>query len=175
MKKSFLIWQFLGIVFTIAMGVLLHFLYELSGNSVFVAAISGVNESVWEHLKLIFFPMSVFALIEFRFFKSKNNFWTSKLKAILLGMILIIVMYYLYNGIIGKSAGWLNITFFVISVVLAYSYEIKVYDKLKVDKEKEKKSIFLIIFILALFILFTYAPLNLEIFKDPVTKEFGIK
>ena len=45
-----------GILFTIALGTLLHFTYDISGNSDFVAIFSAVNESTWEHLKLLFFP-----------------------------------------------------------------------------------------------------------------------
>lgn len=174
MKKRFLKWQLLGIIFTIVLGVLLHFLFEWSGNSIIVAPISGVNESVWEHLKLIFFPMVLFSLIEYRFFKDKKTFWCIKVKGILLGIFLIPIMYSLFNGIIGKSPDWINISIFVISVILAHFYEISIYDKIKEKDCSEKKAFLLIIFIAALFVLFTFAPLKLEIFRDPMTGEYGI-
>jgi hypothetical protein len=40
-------------------------LFDLSGQSVIAAIFSAVNESIWEHMKLIYCPMLLFALIEF--------------------------------------------------------------------------------------------------------------
>ena len=42
-----------------AAGFLLHFVYEWSGGSALVGAVCPVNESVWEHLKLPFFPLVI--------------------------------------------------------------------------------------------------------------------
>ena len=53
------LWQKIGFFFTVVFGVLLHFLYEWSYNSVWIAPFSGVNESTWEHMKLLFFPMFI--------------------------------------------------------------------------------------------------------------------
>ena len=63
MKNSFFKWQLIGFVTTVICGVLLHFLYEWSGESIWVAPISAVNESTWEHMKLLFIPMFIFAII----------------------------------------------------------------------------------------------------------------
>lgn len=43
-------------IFISILGVLLHFTYEWSGDNPAVGLFSAVNESTWEHLKLIFFP-----------------------------------------------------------------------------------------------------------------------
>ena len=52
-------------IFISILGVLLHFTYEWSGDNPAVGLFSAVNESTWEHLKLIFFPMLLLTLIEF--------------------------------------------------------------------------------------------------------------
>ena len=44
-------------IFISVLGVLLHFTYEWSGNNPIVGLFSATNESTWEHLKLLFFPM----------------------------------------------------------------------------------------------------------------------
>ena len=62
MYRRLNIFLIIGAVFTIITGTLLHFVYEWSGESLFVGIFSPINESVWEHLKLLFFPMSVFLL-----------------------------------------------------------------------------------------------------------------
>lgn len=60
MQQTAVFWELAGFLFTGALGVLLHFLYEWSGGNTLAAAFSAVNESTWEHMKLLFFPMFVF-------------------------------------------------------------------------------------------------------------------
>ena len=57
MKKRLLLWETAGFLFTAAVGALLHFTYDWSGGTVLAAAFSAVNESTWEHMKLLFFPV----------------------------------------------------------------------------------------------------------------------
>ena len=72
MYRRLNIFLIIGAVFTIITGTLLHFVYEWSGESLFVGIFSPINESVWEHLKLLFFPMSVWILIGY-FILEKNS------------------------------------------------------------------------------------------------------
>ena len=57
-------WQITAVLFTLIFGTLLHFTYGLSGNNPIVGTFSAINESTWEHLKLLFFPMLIFAIFE---------------------------------------------------------------------------------------------------------------
>lgn len=68
MKRDVTLWQFAGFTVTSLGGTLLHFLYDWSNQSIFAAPFSAVNESAWEHMKLLFFPMFIFALIQSCFF-----------------------------------------------------------------------------------------------------------
>lgn len=73
MKRNLSLWQLAGFAFTSIGGTLLHFLYDLTGQSVVAAPFSAVNESTWEHMKLLFFPMFVFALVQSRFFGERPD------------------------------------------------------------------------------------------------------
>lgn len=174
MKRAVGIWQFTGFVFTSILGTLLHFLYEWTGKSALVAPFSGVNESTWEHIKILFFPMLLFAVIQSFSFKNVENFWCIKLKGILLGASLIPIMFYTYNGVIGKSPSWINISIFFIASFITYAYEAK---KLKGDDTpcpSKRYAILALCIITLLFIIFTYAPPMLNIFKDPLTGTYGV-
>ncbi|MBQ4097128.1 MAG: hypothetical protein IJC62_03100, partial [Clostridia bacterium] len=103
MKKSVGLWQLWGFVTVSLLGTLLHFLYEWTGESIWVAPISGVNESTWEHMKLFFFPAVAFAVFESFFMRERRDYWCIKLRGIILALTLIPVIYYTYNGAIGKS------------------------------------------------------------------------
>ena len=116
MKKSIPSWQIAGFVFTSVLGTFLHFLFDLTGGSAVAALISAVNESIWEHMKLIFYPMVLFGAIQYRVFgKDMKGFWCVKLKGILLALVLIPSIYYLYTGALGISADWFNITIFFLA------------------------------------------------------------
>ena len=73
MKKSIGLWQLCGFAVTSLVGTVLHFLYDWLGESVLVAPFSGVNESTWEHMKLLFWPMLIFALFQSFSFKTRNT------------------------------------------------------------------------------------------------------
>ena len=90
MKLKLLRWQLAGFAVTVLGGVLLHFLYNWMQQSILIAPFSSVNESTWEHMKLLFFPMFIFALFQSQFFKEFKNFWCVKLVGILTGLVLIL-------------------------------------------------------------------------------------
>ena len=53
-------YQIVSTIFVCILGTLLHFTYDFFGQNMIIASFSAVNESVWEHLKLLFFPMLLF-------------------------------------------------------------------------------------------------------------------
>ena len=115
MKQRSLFWQAAGFALTTLGGTLLHFLYDWTKENMFSAPFSGVNESTWEHMKLLYWPMFLFALVQWIFHKDLPSFWCSKLLSILLGLVLIPVLYYTYTGALGVSVDWFNITIYFIA------------------------------------------------------------
>ena len=174
MKKSIGMWQLWGFAVTALGGTLLHFLYDWLGKTVWVAPFSGVNESTWEHMKLLFWPMFSYALLQSFFFKEKREFWCVKLRGILWGLVLIPVIFYTYNGVIGKSPDWINIGIFFISAAAAYIRETKLFHTEKLRCASAKWAFALLCGIALLFVLFTFRTPTLSIFKDPLTGTYGI-
>ena len=173
MKRTVWLWQLFGFAFTSLGGTLLHFLYEWAP-STFTAALSGVNESTWEHMKLLFWPMFVFALIQSFFFKDYKNFLCVKLRGILLGLCLIPVLFYTYNGAIGPSPDWLNISIFFVSAASTYIYETKHLNENDAVCNSPGVALSALFAIALLFVVFSFYPPKLEIFKDPLTDSYGI-
>ena len=174
MKRHVGLWQFVGFAVTSLGGTILHFLYEWLGEAVWIAPFSGINESTWEHMKLLFWPMFVFAAIQSFFSREREDFWCVKLRGIILGLILIPILFYTYNGIIGSSPDWINIAIFFISAAAAFIYETKLFKSEKLKCRSPKLSVILLLLIALLFIIFTFATPELGIFKDPLTKTYGI-
>ncbi len=174
MKRSINLWQLMGFAVAALGGTLLHFLYDWLGEAVWIAPFSGVNESTWEHMKLLFWPMFIFAIVQSFFFKEREAFWCVKLKGTLLGLVLIPVLFYTYNGVIGKSPDWLNIVIFFISAATAFIYEARQFNDETATCKSPKLAIALLCVIAALFVVFTFAAPEIGIFKDPLTGTFGI-
>ena len=174
MKQTARLWQLVGFTATTLGGTLLHFLYEWLGEAAWIAPFSGVNESTWEHMKLLFWPMLIFAIIQSFFFKDYENFWCIKLRGILIGLVSIPVIFYTYNGVIGKSPDWLNIAIFFIAAALAYIYEMRLFNSEKPSAQSSVSCLGTICAVALLFVIFTFKTPQLGIFIDPITKTYGI-
>ncbi|MBQ5841227.1 MAG: hypothetical protein IIW40_04655 [Clostridia bacterium] len=174
MKRDISLWQFGGFALSTLAGTLLHFLYEWTGESVLIAPFSGVNESTWEHMKLLYFPLLLFALVQSRFFKEYRGFWCVKLIGFLTGLALIPALFYTYNGAVGKSPDWLNITFFFVAAAVAFLTEGVLFKSNRLRCRRPWLAFAAVCLLGVLFILFTFAPPPLPLFRDPLTGTYGI-
>ena len=174
MKRSIEPWQILGFAVTSLFGTILHFLYDWLGEAVWVAPFSGVNESTWEHMKLMFWPMFIYAVMQSFFFKHRSDFWCIKLRGILLGQLLIPIIFYTYNGVIGKSPDWLNIAIFFVTAAIVYLYEAQKFKKPSTPCKAAKFAVVILCGVAILFAVFTFITPELGIFKDPTTGMYGI-
>lgn len=173
MKHSIGLWQLLGFTITSLFGTLLHFLFEWT-NLTLLAPFSGVNESTWEHMKLLFWPMLIFAIFQSFFFGDVEDFWPIKLKGILLGLVLIPILFYTYNGAIGKSPDWFNIAIFFICAAAAYVYEAWLFCYESVHFASRAAARIILFFVALSFVIFTFLTPKIEIFRDPLTGNYGI-
>ena len=174
MNRSIRMWQLFGFGVTALGGTLLHFLYDWLGEAVWVAPFSGVNESTWEHMKLLFWPMLLYAIVQSFFFKDREDFWCIKLRGMLVGLALIPILFYTYNGSIGKSPDWLNITIFLVSAAAAYLYETRIFERETVTCKRPRWAVGLLCLMGALFVVFTFSPPEIGLFQDPLTGMHGI-
>lgn len=160
-------------IFVMILGTLLHFTYEWSGNNAFVASFSAVNESTWEHLKLLFYPMLLTTIFGYFYFrKISSNFLCARLFGILNAILFTITFFYTYTGIVGINFAFVDISIFFIAVVLGelVSYKILVSD----FKCNSYIILFFITLLLICFITFTYFTPEIGLFKDPVSGIYGI-
>ena len=174
MKRTVWLWELWGFAVTSLFGTLLHFLYDWLGGAFWIAPFSGVNESTFEHMKLLFWPMFGYAVFQSLFFRGYENFWWVKLGGTLLGLSLIPIIFYTYNGVIGKSPDFVNIAIFFISAAAVFIYETVALNRGAKMHPSPKVAILLLSVIAVLFIVFTFLPPSLGIFRDPITGAYGI-
>ncbi|MBQ8280148.1 MAG: hypothetical protein IJZ23_09935 [Roseburia sp.] len=155
----------LRFVFVGLAGVLLHFTYDWSGENTLVGYFSSVNESTWEHLKLIFFPMLVLTLFELNYHKNGlTEFLSARTLAIFTGMLFIVVVFYTFWGVSGKLIDYVNISIYFAGVFFAFVSE-QFFQKKSPALNLSNAIILLAVFTF-LFILFTYTPPKFGIFYD---------
>lgn len=166
----------IGAILTIVLGTLLHFAYDFFGEDDFVAIFSAVNESTWEHLKLLFFPVMAFAFVEYFIYgKAFSNFWASKVISLILGMLSIVIVFYTYTGIIGSNNNIANIVLFVASVILTYWLNYRFLEAGRFDSVLiNRLAIAVGAALFVMFWVYTFYPPLLNLFKDPVTNGYGI-
>ena len=133
-----------------------------------------MNESTWEHMKLLFWPLFLFALVQRLFFKDQENYWCIKLAEILLGLVLIPVLFYTYNGVFGKSPDWINIVIFYISALLVFFFEWWVFRNGRLQCKHPRLAVTAICLIGVLFVVFTFATPQIPLFQDPLLGIYGI-
>lgn len=156
-----------GIIFVSIVGTVLHFAYQWSGNNVLVGLFTPVNESIWEHTKLLFFPMLLYS----RYVNKKVNaqypcISSAMISGALSGVLLIIVLFYTYSGIVGFHTPLVDISIFYISVITSFYI---VY-KTAVKCTENSYSTILKILQLALicfYIIFTFSPPDIPLFISP--------
>lgn len=160
-------------IFTAILGTLLHFTYEWSNNNVFVGAFSAVNESTWEHLKLLFFPMLITTIIGYFYIgKDISNFLCAKTLGIITAIIFTVAFFYTYTGILGTNIAILDIGSFFVAVAIG---EFVTYKILASYFSCNKKAAIITLIVLFLcFIIFTYITPKIGLFKDPISGTIGV-
>lgn len=123
MKKPFSKCLITGFLFVSITGTLSHFLYQWTGENILVGLFAPVNEAVWEHIKLLFFPMLLFSAYAVRRFRGiLPHIGYALLKGSLLGCLLIPTLYYTYTGAFGIRSTVIDIAIFFLSVLTAFLY-----------------------------------------------------
>ena len=157
----------IGAISTIIAGIISHFVYEWSGNNFLVGLFFPVNESIWEHMKLLFFPMFSYALIAGKQMEEEYPcIYNAMFLGILVGLVLIPTMFYTYTGILGFSVDWVNIALYVISVLAAYYAVYRVAKKCTIGDSKILR--YAMYALLLAFMIFSAYPPKLGIFVSPV-------
>ena len=158
----------MGTIFVLITGTLFHFIYDWSGKNFLLGFFFPTNESTWEHMKLSFFPMLIYSFYMNRKLRADHPCVTSALlSGTLLSTFLIPVLFYTYSGILGYHLMPLDISTFVVSVILGF---VAVY-RLTMSCKMQPYTNLLetLVFITAIcFILFTYHPPDIGIFTNSV-------
>lgn len=157
----------LGTIFVSILGTLLHFVYNWSGNNAIVGLFVPVNESTWEHMKLVFFPMLIFSFYAINSLKEQYPCIDSAMAlGTLVGTFLTPVLFYTYSGILGFNIQAIDISTFFISVLIAFWVAYKT--TLSCSATPYRRLLNSLLFAVAVaFVIFTVFPPDIALFAIP--------
>lgn len=153
-----------GAVIVIA-GSLLHFAYGWSGQNGLVGLFSPVNESVWEHTKLLVFPVVAVGVVEVALLRHLRRVAWAVLAESVLGALAIIAIFYAYTGALGTGPVlWADITSFVLVVAGGQWLHLRILlaDRIAVPAAV---SVAGVLAVLAVYVLWTGSPPDLPVFR----------
>lgn len=163
----------LNSIIIFVLSTLIHFLYD--SLPFFITSIfAPVNESIFEHMKLIFSSYMLFLLIQILFKKSKkNNHISSFVISALINIFIFLIIYLPINAIIGKEIMFITLTIYFITIVASNYILIRIQERKNNDSLKNY-AIISIIIIYIIFTILTYYPLKIDLFLDKETNTYGI-
>ncbi len=173
--RTLLNWEMVGIAFIVLAGSALHFAFAWTGYWKPVAIIAAVNESVWEHLKLAFWPSLFWSLFEFGALTPLGwTFWSAKGYGLLVAPILIVTIFYGYTGLLGGNVLALDIATFVIAIALGQLVSAKLLGATTLSNVTRTIGIGLLFCQVAAYSTLTFYPPPFALFEDSGDGNRGI-
>ena len=173
MDQVFSFW--FGVAVISVIGTIAHFLYDWSNHNKIVGLFAAVNESTWEHIKIALTPTLLYSLYDGYIYGTYKSYFFAKLISLLLVIILIPLIYYLYNLILKKDLFFINILIFYFTIFIS---QLVFYNLLKINNISfltQYISCILLFILFGCYLLLTLLPLEIELFKDPITNKYGFK
>ena len=171
LKKS----RIISVIGIFILCFLFHFLYQWLPNGLF-AILFPVNESIWEHMKMIFSAIIIYGIIDYiilwKFNIKNNNFFISLFTQSFLSVPIYLMIYLPIYYKIGENM-FINISLMLLVIIIV---EIISYYILKANEWKLGNyiSIILIIICYIIFGYLTYNPIKTELFFDTQEEKYGI-
>lgn len=167
-NKRLCISTLIGTILVTIAGTLFHFLYDWSNQNFIIGLFTPVNESTWEHMKLVYIPMFLYFIAEFSFlYKAYPKLVCADFAGILVGTLLVPVLFYTYTGVLGFHNMFLDILTFILSVLGGFL--VRCRSLLLPCHRRNTFFYFLSVLILGVcFLIFTYHPPVAALFISPI-------
>ena len=158
--------EIFGLVFSIIVGTIGHFLYDWSNKHKLFGFLFAKNESTWEHIKLGVTPIILWTIIELLTFDF-NCLFFAKFISIITFILLLLVFYYLYKYVFKKNNTFFDILLFYICLGISYTVSIKLINLYNCGILLNFIGFVGICSIIYLYFRFNKKTPNLIIFKEP--------
>lgn len=175
MQRRLFFWELAGFLFTGAVGTLLHFVYDWSGENPAAGVFSAVNESTWEHMKLLFVPVFLLSVVQVGVLgRDYPHLLWSRTLSVLAGLALIPVLFYTYTGILGFHVVWADITVFYLADAGLFALDGWLLRRgRRGTLWRQVAGLAVLWGLMFCFVWCTFRPPHIALWRDPVTGEYG--
>lgn len=151
-----------------------HDLLKTLGNYYYFAAFCPINDSVWEHGKIVLNPLIVWSLVEYFYQKPSDfsYFVSVKCYTMFYAILLEYSYYYTYTGIIGHGFLIVDILDVLVCMIYACYLSCECYS-VKITSFQSKMCIMCVIILQIMFITFTFYQPHIPFFWCTITKRYG--
>jgi hypothetical protein len=175
MQNNALKWELIGIAVISLLGSGFHFLFEAAGSWPPVGTIAAVNESVFEHLKLTFWPTVIYAAATYKLIKNHtHNFIIAKATALYIMPVTIVVLFYGYTALTGSDNVIIDILIFFVAVACGQLASYGILKLKALPAWLTWISLACIVVLAVIYGLFTFYPPHVSFFMDSATGTYGI-
>lgn len=167
-------YEIIGAVIVCILAPVFHFLFKWSGENLFVGIFAAVNESVWEHTKIVYFPFLFYAIAEYFILKPDfHRFLIAKATSMGLILLLMITFFYTYSGMFGVESLIIDIIFTFVLTIIVFMVSYRIYFSKCGFEQYFLLALILFFAVLAMELLFTAFPPHIPLFQDSATGTFG--
>lgn len=171
-------WRQLDLLATIPIflvGSALHFAYVWLGQWPPAALFAAVNESVWEHLKIAFWPALFWASVQLWLGRPREKgYWAARGFGLMTISVAIVVIFYGYTAILGNNLLLLDIATFAISILFGQAVSIFALPAVRRRPQVRILGLAALLAQVGAFSAFSYAPPHLILFKDARNGLYGL-
>ena len=164
-----------SIIIISIVGTLSHFLYDLTNHNKIVGLFASVNESTWEHIKIALTPTILYSLYDGFIYGSNPNYFIAKFVSLISLIIVIPFLFYSYKKIFKKDNTIFNIAIFYVAIIISQVLFYNILEINRLDYIYSYLSCVGTFILFGSYLLLTLLPLELSLFKDPITKKYGYK
>lgn len=175
MERRIKMLEIIGTIFIILIGSISHFLYDWTNHNKVVGYFTAVNESTWEHLKLVIFPTFIWMVVEYHFYFDSLNLFFARFISLLIMLFIIPIIFYTYTCFTKRPILFIDITSFIIAVVVGQFMFSKMLAMSNSNQIFNHIGMIGLITIFFVYIMNTYVPHKNFLNKDPLTNKYGIK
>lgn len=171
-KQFHLGWVICTTIFAALLGALFHNMYQWTGKNVFVGLFFPMNESMWEHLKLAFYPLIIVWVLFVHHMHLEPDFtWVNRLSACLISIIVSFLtisgLYYLMHSGFGVNGLFLHLTIYIIGLFCAQWLAVHLTFQKRIPKWVGILSAVLLSLQILAFACYSLHPLSFPIFHTP--------
>ncbi len=165
----------IGFFFISALGTIAHFLYDKFNHNKIGGIFFAVNESIWEHIKIALTATFIYSLIDGYIYGSNPNYFFAKLIGLASIIIVIPLIFYSYTSITKKNILFIDISTFFIAIFLSEFLTYRLLLLPAISYQLQYISLVLVFIIFGFYLLLTAYPIKSKLFKDPITKKYGVE